>query len=54
MRTIRTKIYTFDELSDEAKEVAIEQYRNVQEYYSDFFNDDYDTINRNRAKYRAF
>jgi len=40
MRTIRTKIYTFDELSDEAKEVAIEQYRNVQEYYSDFFNDD--------------
>ncbi len=28
MRTIRTKIYKFEELSQEAKEVAIEQYRN--------------------------
>jgi hypothetical protein len=28
MKTIRTKVYTFDELSDEAKEVAIENYRN--------------------------
>ncbi len=28
MRTIRTKVYKFEELSNEAKEVAIENYRN--------------------------
>ena len=38
-RTIRTKIYKFEELSNEAKEVAIENYRNKQEIYLDFFND---------------
>ena len=28
MRTIRTKVYNFEELSQEAKKVAIERYRN--------------------------
>jgi hypothetical protein len=40
MRTIRTKIYKFEELSNEAKQVAIKDYRNKQEYYLDSFNDD--------------
>ena len=33
MRTIRTKVYKFDELSEQAKQVAIEEVRN--EYYQD-------------------
>jgi len=33
MRTIRTKVYSFDELSETAKEVAIEERRNA--YYED-------------------
>jgi len=33
MRTIRTKVYKFDELSEQAKQVAIEEVRN--EYYED-------------------
>lgn len=33
MRTIRTKVYKFDELSEQAKQVAIEEMRN--EYYQD-------------------
>jgi hypothetical protein len=40
MRTIRTKIYTFDELSDEAKQVAIEDLRNSKEIHLDWFIDD--------------
>lgn len=36
MRTIRTKIYSFDELSEEAKQVAIEQIRNSYYEYNDF------------------
>jgi len=32
MRTIETTIYTFDELSDEAKENAIKQHRQCIEY----------------------
>ena len=40
MRTIRTKVYTFNELSKEAKEVAIESFRNGLEIHLDFFNDD--------------
>lgn len=33
MRTIRTKVYKFDELSEQAKQIAIEEVRN--EYYED-------------------
>jgi len=40
MRTIRTKIYTFDELSDGAKQVAIQEMRNSKEIHLDWFNDD--------------
>jgi len=40
MRTIRTKVYTFDELSDEAKQVAIQEMRNSKEIHLDWFNDD--------------
>ena len=40
MRTIRTKVYTFNELSQDAKEVAIKNYRNKMEIHLDFFNDD--------------
>jgi hypothetical protein len=40
MRTIRTKLYTFNELSDEAKQVAIEEYRSEDHVHLDFFHDD--------------
>ena len=40
MRTIRTKVYTFNELSQEAKEIAIENYRDKMDVYLDCFNDD--------------
>lgn len=32
MRTIRTKVYKFSELSDEAKDTAIENYRNAETF----------------------
>lgn len=41
MRTIRTKVYKFEELSDEAKQVAIEKHRNnIDEVFLDMFYDD--------------
>jgi hypothetical protein len=40
MREIITKVYKFEELSQEAREVAIENYRNKNDVYLDFFNDD--------------
>ena len=39
MRTVRTKVYTFNELSQEAKEIAIENYRKDMDVYLDCFND---------------
>jgi len=39
MRTVRTKVYSFNELSNEAQQKAIEKYRNGSEIYLDFFND---------------
>ena len=40
MRTVRTKIYQFNELNDKAKQVAIENFRdNQQEIFLDFFNE---------------
>ena len=36
MRTIRTKVYKFDELSEQAKQVAIEEVRNEYYDYNDF------------------
>lgn len=36
MRTIRTKVYKFKELSEEAKQVAIEEIRNSYYEYNDF------------------
>jgi hypothetical protein len=36
MRTIETKVYTFDELSEEAKETAIENIRNNYYEHNDF------------------
>lgn len=38
MRTIEVNIYKFEELSNEAKEVAIEQIRNTYYEYNDFAN----------------
>lgn len=32
MRTIETKVYTFDELSDEAKQVALDRHREINAY----------------------
>lgn len=39
MRTIRTKIYQFDELNNEAQENAIDNYRN-KNYNDDFYYDE--------------
>lgn len=38
MRTVTTTLYQFDELSEEAKEKAIEQYRDKRIYDGDFFS----------------
>ena len=38
MRTIRTKVYKFNELSEQAKQVAIEEVRNEYYEYNDFAN----------------
>ena len=40
MRTIRTKVYQFNELSEEAKQTAIEKERNTKEIYLDWWNED--------------
>jgi hypothetical protein len=40
MRTIETEAYTFDELSDDAKEKVIEYFRKHKEVMLDFFKDD--------------
>jgi hypothetical protein len=40
MRTIRTKVYQFNELNENAKENAIEWYKKDQEIFLDFFNED--------------
>ena len=41
MRTVRTKVYNFEELSQEAKQVAIERYRNnTTEVFLDMFQED--------------
>lgn len=40
MRTIRTKIYKFEELSEDAQQTAIDKFRNNLEIYLDFFNED--------------
>lgn len=39
MRTVRTKVYKFEELNENAKQVAIENHRKDQEICLDFFND---------------
>jgi len=40
MKTIEIQLYSFDELSEGAKQNAIEKYRNSDHVYLDFFNDD--------------
>jgi hypothetical protein len=40
MKTIEVKIYQFDELSEEAKEVAIENYRNENHNFAEWAVDD--------------
>lgn len=41
MRTVRTKVYNFEELSQEAKQVVIERYRNnTTEVFLDMFQED--------------
>lgn len=41
MRTVRTKIYSFEELSNEAKNFAIENHKNSEnELFMDFFKED--------------
>lgn len=39
MRTIRTKVYQFSELSESAKQKAIEQYRNNEHYNQHYFDE---------------
>ena len=39
MRTIRTKVYQFSELSESAKENAIENYRNSERYNQHYFDE---------------
>ena len=39
MKTIEINVYSFNELSDDAKENAIEQYR--ENHYEFFWSDDY-------------
>ena len=39
MRTIRTKVYKFEELVVDAQQNAIEDYQSKQEIHLDFFND---------------
>ncbi len=39
MRTIRIKAYKFDELSDQAKEKAISNYRNSEHYDGDYYDE---------------
>jgi hypothetical protein len=51
MRTIETKLYTFDELSEEAKQKAIERERNSEGYmnydwYSFTYEDYYDKLTK--------
>lgn len=40
MRTIRTKVYKFEELVVDAQQNAIEEFQQNQEIHLDFFNDD--------------
>lgn len=40
MRTVRTEVYQFNELNDEAKQVAIEDYRNEDHDFGDWAVDD--------------
>ena len=36
MRTVETKVYTFNELSDEAKQVALENFRDINTRFDDW------------------
>jgi hypothetical protein len=40
MRTVRTKVYQFNELNDEAKQAAIEKYRNEDHDFAEWAIDD--------------
>jgi hypothetical protein len=40
MRTIETKVYSFDELNKEAQQKAIEKYRETNEIFLEWFQDD--------------
>jgi hypothetical protein len=40
MRTIRTKVFQFNELNENAKENAVEWYKKDQEIFLDFFKED--------------
>lgn len=44
MRVIETKVYTFDELSEEAKEIAIEANRYIHVEHNEWYEDVYDTF----------
>ena len=44
MRTVRTKVYQFNELSEEAKQKAIEQYRNNDHYHQHYFDEIIDSV----------
>ena len=48
MRTIETKVYSFDELNEESKSKAIENYRETNEIFLDLFQDDiFETLKDN-------
>ena len=44
MRVLETKVYTFDELSEEAKEKAIEKNRHMNVDYWEWYHNVYDTF----------
>ena len=46
MRVLETKVYTFDELSEEAKEKAIEKNRHMNVEYWEWYHNVYDTFKK--------
>jgi hypothetical protein len=46
MKTIRTKVYSFSELSEEAKEKAVSQYRNKDYDYQFYYNEIIDSVKK--------
>jgi hypothetical protein len=54
MRTIETTVFTFDELSEDAKEKAIQDYRNKDVYWHDWWECIYDDAENVGIKITGF